>query len=426
MLGLGGGLLIALVARISVVQAGSEFHDDPRNAFVRGTINPSESIPTIRSADGVVVARSVPNGERSVRVYPQDDLVPVLGILRPGTYPTGIERLVASEGGDPSKERTLLLDTRLQGAALRALGDHRGSVLVVGPGGSIRAAVDTAATRAPASSGTVWPVGGEPSLFDRTVAPGSTLKPLVAATAVDAGLVSPKESFPPRTGYQPLGGRWIDNFDRTTCAPGDLELALAQSCNATAVEIAERLGPAGLRTALRSYGFGSAPDGLSAASIPALANGWPSSVDEASLAVLGQGEARVTLVGLGLAYSALGNGGPVPTPRWFTDDPAGELRPGPWQDNGREVALAGMRQAASSGTAKALHGLGLAAKTGTATRSSDGDSDGWIVVLVEGEHGTTVVVIRIDGSARSATGGDAAAVAARLFASQRALLEEKP
>jgi penicillin-binding protein 2 len=93
--------------------------------------------------------------------------------------------------------------------------------------------------------------------------PGSVLKPLVAAEALEGGLVRPDERFRCEGSYD-LGGY------RPQCAlhPGGhglitLREALAQSCNVALIRIGyERLGAGGLGRMLMRYGFG-AQTGLS-------------------------------------------------------------------------------------------------------------------------------------------------------------------
>lgn len=428
------GVTVVMLARISVVQATGLYHDDPLNAFVRGAVATDVALPEVELADGTTVARSVLHDDAKTwrRTYPDPALTALLGVIPADGYPTGLELSVAASHDGSTEPVELLIERRLEAAATTAIGDAPAALLAVGLDGSVLAAVDrstdpiadpnsiaagTAGT--PAAHFRLWPKNGEPVLFDRPVAAGSTLKPLLIARAFDGGFVDRAEIFPAAAGYAPPGGRRIANYAGSTCPAGDVIDGLARSCNSTALTIASRLGPAGVRTALQAFGFGSEHQSSRpvAPSMTTLAGGWPSTTDEASLAIIGQGDAQVTMVDLALAYAALASNQPPPDPRFIASDPEHRRGDPPVTTEARDLVFEGMAAAADHGTAKALHGLDVLAKTGTATRADGHDSDGWVVALYPASHPTTVVVVRVDGTTSSAGGNNAAAIAARFIPS---------
>ena len=430
--GLVCGFAVVLLTRVAVIQVTSQYRDDARNAFVRGALATAIALPSVETTDGVTVVRSVRVGDASIRHYSDSSLVPLLGVIPRGGYPTGLELGLASDGGDPTIPRVLTIDAALQSQVSSAIGAEQAAVLVLDLDGSVVAAVDrstepvgdvnTIASTTPSPSAgpfRLWEPGHESVLFDRPVAPGSTLKPLLIARAYDAGLLESTEVFPAASGYAPPGGRRISNYAGELCPAGDVVDGLARSCNSTALTIVSRLTPRGVRDALASDGFGTSHDASrpTATSMTALADGWPGTVDEMSLSIIGQGEARVTLLDLGLAYAGLAAGTRTPSPRFWTSDPKAKHGADAVSDDARKLVLAGMAAAADHGTARALHGLDVVAKTGTATRDEHGNSDGWVVVLAPAIHPTHVVVVRVDGSTRSASSGEAARIAARIVPS---------
>jgi len=427
--GLLAGLVVVLLARVAIVQVGDEYHADPRNAFVRGWVDTDRPLPTITTADGRVVARSVSASGRVTRRYFDPDLVPLVGIVPGGGAPVGIERWLAVQRDHPEGPVRLTINSGVQAAVVDAIGDLPAAILVLRTDGTLLAAIDhtaemvapvddIASGRHPLPAGTgPWPRHGGSVLFDRPVAAGSTLKPLLFGVALDQGLVGADDELPATRGYQPAGGRWVANNHDSRCPPADLVVSLALSCNSTALMIADLLSPVGVRDAYRSFGLGAvAPSARkTAVSVHALKRGWPSTPDEVSLAAIGQGEARVTLLGLGLAYAAIATGEGVPAPRVLADDPTDEWLPAPITAEARAVIMEGLLAAVEDGTASGLSGRGVAAKTGTATRRDGRTSDGWVVTLVPAQDPEHVIITYLSGDEGSVSSADAVPLTARLL-----------
>ena len=82
--------------------------------------------------------------------------------------------------------------------------------------------------------------------------PGSALKPLVYALAVEKGLTPKRMLLDAPSNF---GGFWPENYDRKYRGPVSAEDALAQSLNVPAVALLEKIGLSTLTDALTSAGF---------------------------------------------------------------------------------------------------------------------------------------------------------------------------
>jgi hypothetical protein len=154
--------------------------------------------------------------------------------------------------------------------------------------------------------------GFVPTQFNFT--PGSIVKPLVMAAALDAGVVRPDEMFPT---FAPNGIRLQSRQIREAKgAPQESEIsatsALAHSVNAVMVQIGQRLEARAFRQVLVGFGLGRAPGaGIgpeSSGFVPPLVNGsWSSTYTHASVS-FGH-ELSVTLWQQAAALATLARGG---------------------------------------------------------------------------------------------------------------------
>ncbi len=150
-------------------------------------------------------------------------------------------------------------------------------------------------------------------------------------------------------------------FPQVVCGHGRLRFtdALAQSCNAYFLDLAARVDTNALAVVAAKYGI-SAPQAETAEARIGLGTGWP-----------------VAPLALARAYAELATRSSEPR--------VAEI-------------LAGMEQAALSGTAKAL-GRGVMAKTGTAPCVADrrDAGDGFAVVLEPADAPRVVLLVRVHG-----------------------------
>ncbi|HEV8487862.1 MAG TPA: penicillin-binding transpeptidase domain-containing protein, partial [Blastocatellia bacterium] len=253
-------------------------------------------------------------------------------------------------------------DRALQEAAVRALGDREGAVLVIDPhSGRIRAVVN-------------------PRLaFEQAFPPGSTMKVFTALTALRSGLIDGESRSQCRGRYR-LGDYQVTCSHPKSKTPFNPAQALGYSCNCYFADLGSRLSPASFVSTLNSLGFGRRTGVNAGGEAEGTVPGRQWNIGDA----VGEGkDVTVTVVQLLTAYTALFNGGRLYRPQQgdpqkVTADEQGSLRIDPAH---RRTLIEGMRSAVEYGTAAES---GLAAlplfvfgKTGTSSASNGFGRQGW-------------------------------------------------
>lgn len=269
--------------------------------------------------------------------------------------------LSASSGDSVNADN---LDHSLQRAATLALGDRRGTVIVMDPQtGRIRAVVNPEIA------------------FEENLPPGSTIKPFTALAALRSGVIDEESRTVCREKYA------HEEFHTTCSHPRDLPPlnpteAIAYSCNYYFGKVGERLAEPAFNSILDEFGFGK-PSGVNAARE---GQGLVRHTEWHSQNAIGEGDrVRSTPIQLINAYSAMVNGGHLFIPR--TASATGfvpELRARLMiKDEHRNLILKGMRGAVRYGTAEtaSLYSLPvyIFGKTGTATEINGYRTQGWFV-----------------------------------------------
>lgn len=172
----------------------------------------------------------------------------------------------------PGRDIVLHMDSRLQAAAERALGDQRGAVVAIDPAtGGVLAMVSkpgydpnlfvTGISRAQLSE---LNRSGHTPLFNRATAsrvPGSTIKPFIGLAGLYNKVITP-ETVIGDPGYFRLSGRsrpyydWTWWVDKSGHGPIDLQRAIYQSCNTYFYQLAVDLGIDRIHDYLLTFGFG--------------------------------------------------------------------------------------------------------------------------------------------------------------------------
>lgn len=444
----------------------------------------------IEAADGTVLAftEDVDGTLTKQRVYPGGELfAPFTGFYSFHYGAEGVEReyndaligdISAGVIGDLTEifqERTpeervanlrLTVEPDLQQVAADALGDRRGSVVVLDP--------STGAVRAMWSNPSFDP--NQMSLLNRSDAaearqallddpanpllvkayreryfPGSTFKMVTAAAALTEGVVGlDDERFPPVRDYvPPKTSVPLQNFGGSACGGTLIEL-LRQSCNTGIAEIAaERLGPPAMIEMAEAFAFnteipfdlpnpvvsnfpteyGAAlepPDSTALGTIfentPALAQ-----------ASIGQNEVQASPLHMALVAAAIANNGVLPNPHVLSevvDNSGQQLKAGPagsWRraiepSEARQLQQA-MRVVVADGTAKpmSIDGLSVGAKTGTAQLgAAETSTHAWVIGFAGPEGGTpsaaiSVLVEAVPGGPQQTGGFVAAPIAAEVL-----------
>ncbi len=247
-----------------------------------------------------------------------------------------------------------------------------------------------------------------------TFEPGSTIKPFSIATALEAGVVTPRSTVDTSPGWIRIGGRTIN--DTSSHGLLTVEQVLAKSSNVGTAKIALQLPAQALWDTLTAVGFGQAPHaGLTGAVTGRLRP--PGSWREIEQATIAYGYGvSVSLLQLARAYLVFARDGDiVPVSVMRADAPAPSvpvLRP----QTARAVRRMLEAAASEEGTAESARvpGYQVAGKTGTARKLRDGHySDAYVASFVgfaPASNARVVIAVMIDEPrAGRYYGGDVAA-----------------
>jgi len=257
-----------------------------------------------------------------------------------------------------------LIDQRLQRAATLALGDRRGTVIVMDP-----------------QTGRVRAVVNPDIAFQENYPLGSAVKPFTALAALRSGVIDEDSRTLCHEKYS-------HHAFQTTCShPRDLPPlnpteAIAYSCNYYFSTVGEHLKEESFRSTLSEFGFGR-KSGINASGE---ATGQLQRSEWRPQNAIGEGNYfQATPIQVANAYTALVNGGRVFTPR--LGEPAGfaadvqakvEIK-----DLDREIIVKGMRGAVRYGSAEKANLYSLPGyifgKTGTATEINGFRTHGWFI-----------------------------------------------
>ena len=488
-----GVLCLVLFAQLNRVQfLGAErLVEHPVNT--RGLIRDfARQRGSITTADGVVVALSVPSDEPGavgdyLRSYPQGDLYAhIVGYQALVAASVGLERafndeLAGHTAGlqfgslgdlvdifderDTSASLRLTVRHDMQQAARRALGERRGSMVLISPASgavvamwtspsfdpSRLASPDTAA--ADAAYHAYLDDEADPLLakaYRETFFPGSTFKLVTAAAGLQTGRIGAADPvFEPSAQYQPLpSGSPIENYAGGVCG-GDLVEILAVSCNTAFAEMgAEWVGPEALVRTAEAFGFNSALGidlpGAAASRFPTDYGERLADSDDAAhrdvgvysdsarlaQAAIGQNDVAATPLQMAMVAAAIANDGRLMTPHvvdrltradgslYRMTEP--EVRRIAVSPASAAVLQAAMAETVLAGTARGLQvsGLTVGAKTGTAQLAAGSpQAHAWVVGFAgrsaERPELAFAVLVEADESAPGQSGAATAVPIAR-------------
>jgi len=143
---------------------------------------------------------------------------------------------------------------------------------------------------------------------------GSVIKPLVVASALDVGVITPETKYNDQ-GFIVVDKKTINNFDKKGRGIVNIQEILNQSLNTGMVFIEDKMGHDIFRTYMKSFGLGEKTN----IDLPNEVRGLISNLDtprnlEYANASFGQGIA-ISPIEAVVAFSALANGGNLITPR---------------------------------------------------------------------------------------------------------------
>jgi stage II sporulation protein D len=234
------------------------------------------------------------------------------------------------------------------------------------------------------------------------VRPGSTLKPFVLVTLLQANRIDPKQELVCRRPLR-IGSTRADCSHSQNIRELDATKAIAYSCNSYVAEVSLRLKEVELEEALRRAGLDSPTKLFSEEAIGHIDRAVTQ--EQLQLMALGLRGIEVTPLELLEAYRKLA------------------VRRSQASDADQSVIYQGLEGAVSYGTAHAAYveGLKVAGKTGTATPSKGYATHGLFVGYAPADRPEIAVVVYLSHS----RGLDAAAVAQPIFA-QYKRSREKP
>lgn len=451
---LGIGLVVcylALFVQLNVVQVlrADDYNSDPNN--VRAVLRDfTEPRGTVQTADGAVLARSVPSGDRFElqREYPEGDLFGhITGFFSLQFGATGVERTYGEEMAGRTAEQqlrslsdlfvdrdhtgdlTLTVRRDIQQLARDALGEQQGSVVALDPRTGELLALwsfpsydpNLVATHdgptATENRDLLLLAPGNPlraaSYQDRFF-PGSTFKVVTASAGVESGRVTVEQpSYPVTTEYTPpQTTRPLRNFGGSSCG-GTLFEILRVSCNTAFAEMgAETVGPEPMVDTAEAFGFNAAPPiDLPAAATSVFPTDFEQNLPALAQSSIGQNDVQATPLQMALVAGAIANQGVVMTPHVLREvrDEEGDVidryEPEPWRQAvsaaTAEIVRDAMIAVATEGTATSAQvpGYQVGAKTGTAQLGTDPPSShAWMIAFAgpPGQPPTVAVAVMVE------------------------------
>jgi len=299
----------------------------------------------------------------------------------------GLRTAVPAKNGD---DLSLTIDLAVQNAVERELAAvverekaAGGAIVVLDPKDGAILAMASSPTYDPARVGSAEAEALRNRAISWTYEPGSTMKAITVAAALDKGVITPSTSYQD-VGYAVIGGRKLCNAGCRVYGPTTITQILARSQNAGAVFVASKLGAGDLNSYLQAFGFGQRTGvDLSAETggiVRPLAEWYP--VDLGTIS-FGQG-LSVTPLQLAAAYAAIANGGTLYQPYVVASrrDADGEHRTAPVavrrviSEETSRTLVTMLTATVDIGIANAasLKGYSVAGKTGTAQIPSDDGS----------------------------------------------------
>ena len=237
--------------------------------------------------------------------------------------------------------------------------------------------------------------------------PGSTLKVVTLAAALDAGLVAPTDTIDCENGnFRYAGGTIVEGYSSHGVLP--LPQAVAVSSNIAFAKLFDRIGGDRLERELRALHFGEAP-------------GWiPDRIDDHSMAgaVAAIGESvMATPLQVAAAYVAIADGGSYVEPTFSTLAGAARREPVMKPETAHAV-LAMLDEVVNTerGTGKRarVDGARVAGKTGTAGWDLPGGGEGRyasFVGIVPEQAPRFVILVGVEQPKDDGSGGEVAAPA---------------
>ncbi len=265
---------------------------------------------------------------------------------------------------------------------------------------------------------------------------GSVFKPLTVASALEAGVLHPSDTFDLT---EPLHvGRTVISDDHPIAARADVSDILAHSSNIGTVRISQLLEARRQTDFYDALGFFERPNVVfPGAAIPLVPDEW----NELSLATASYGHGiAISPLALATAYTAVANGGEMVRPRFVELGPYDEFeRKRVMSAPTAAVVAEMMRKVVTDGTGSRadVYGYEVAGKTGTAEKpipggyAQDRNISSFISLFPASRPEYVVLIVLDEPEAHAGQTGETAAlnaapVTGRLIARIAPMLDVKP
>jgi peptidoglycan glycosyltransferase len=469
-------LLVGLVAQLTYLQVARS------NQLANAAGNPRKTFANLRrdrgdilTADGVVVARSIPSNDefKHQRVYPADTaslFADVVGYESLQNGAAGVEHTYAADlegrtfdlnftniaeafaNKQPVGTVVLTMSKVAQGASAFALGGKRGSVVVldVATGGVLAAYSNPTfdpnqlATHDPKKAKAAFSFltgASDNPLLARSwrelYPPGSTFKTVTASVALQNN-VDVNKPFPvvdhitlPQTNGVPLF-----NFGHEVCG-GTLEESFTVSCNTTYAQVGFDLGEL-FASGIQKFGVQTAPPAEQGSGIdpPIIASTGPQpgtfqqNQPRFMQDAIGQNQVQVTPIEMALVAQGIANQGEILQPHVVDCvlDPNDKVasRVGVQQykraidpataNTMTSFMLTVVNDPKGTGTAAQIPGVQVAGKTGTAETGTGQNPHAWFIAFAPADHPKYAIAVLVEhggSDAAETTGGRVAAPIAK-------------
>ena len=340
------------------------------------------------------------------------------------------------------------LDPQAQQIALNALGGRRGSVVAIEPAtGKVRVMAsapgyDPNALRDPKVFARLNREDNSP-LFNRATqagyVPGSTMKVVTAAAALDSGKFTPESTV---VGKSPINvsGVPLKNFSDAQFGAITLTTALTNSVNTVWAQVAERLGADTYADYMERFGFGDDPPldypeaQLTPSGVFDVKRQKPIAVDSGRVDIgrvaIGQERLRVTPLQMATVVATVANGGMRMQPRITSRivDADGRtverIEPEEAERVISQKTAAQLTQMMANvvregtGTAAALSGIEVAGKTGTAELNIPQRlNQPWFIGFAPRSKPKVAIAVTLENLVGAQGGTDAAPIAKQVMES---------
>jgi cell division protein FtsI/penicillin-binding protein 2 len=316
-----------------------------------------------------------------------------------------VQERIGNRAGTPGARLRTTLDIRVQRAAEAAYGGTTGGAVVMNPRTGDLLAIVSSAPFNP--NNYVGVAGIEP--FNRalsgTYPPGSSMKVVTAAAALDTKVVKPSTMLNGPANY--FGVR---NFEGGDFGRIDFATAVQKSVNTAFAQVALDLGAERMTEYAERFGFNADPQ----MPLPAATSSFPLPEDDSDLmwGSIGQAQVLATPMQMASVAATIANRGKRMEPRIsYLEEPTGARA----VSRSSALKLTDMMRSVvtgGTGTAANIAGADVAGKTGTAEVTVDGEimNHGWFICFAPAANPRVAVAVV---SELGGVGGQVAAPLAR-------------